>query len=333
MTSRFIARCAVAAALLLASAACANDAPSAPQPLPETPAVATVQLDAAAHTMPTGSSRQLIVTVRDAQGAVLAGRAVTWTSSDETIVSVTTTGAIAALRSGTATVRATAGGKSAAATITVMPPLVVRIELDPPTAAVAVDEVMQLTAQPRGDGDIALNRPVTWTTDDASIASVNHAGRVTGHRAGSTWITATVDGISRAALIVVFDWTERPLARVNGAALPVTMFINEIRRTDGSTLRVRVDAHAGAFRMNDNGRWEHAVGVWMHPDGQASGQASYYFRGTYQRDLFTGVVTFYPDGETPVFTGRVHADGTVEFTHRMEPGLPHVTFRYGAPAN
>jgi hypothetical protein len=77
-----------------------------------TPATASVAVNA---TVP------LTATARDAQGNVLTGRLVTWTSDDETIATVDA-GLVRGVAAGSTTVRATVEGQSDGAAITVTPP-------------------------------------------------------------------------------------------------------------------------------------------------------------------------------------------------------------------
>jgi uncharacterized protein YjdB len=66
-----------------------------------------------------GDTSRLRATLYDSTGAVLVGRPITWTSSDNGIVTVLATGQIRGMASGSATVTATQETHSAAASITV----------------------------------------------------------------------------------------------------------------------------------------------------------------------------------------------------------------------
>jgi uncharacterized protein YjdB len=58
--------------------------------------------------------------LRNASGAILTGRAVTWSSSETYVASVTATGSINAKKEGTTTITATSEGKRATATLQVV---------------------------------------------------------------------------------------------------------------------------------------------------------------------------------------------------------------------
>ena len=81
--------------------------------------VATVTVTPAAKTIIVGGVSQLTATLKDANGNVLAGRTVVWSSSDETKVTVSSTGVVTGVALGTVTITATSEGKSGTATITV----------------------------------------------------------------------------------------------------------------------------------------------------------------------------------------------------------------------
>ena len=84
--------------------------------------VAAVTVDPADATVARGSTVQLTATPRDANGAPLSGRVVTWTTSDETVARVNGTGLVTAVAEGSATITATSEGQSGSAAITVTPP-------------------------------------------------------------------------------------------------------------------------------------------------------------------------------------------------------------------
>jgi plastocyanin len=71
--------------------------------------VRTVDVTAALSTLLVGQSVQLNATARDASGAVVAG-AVSWTTSDATIATVSGSGLVSALTSGQVTITARIGG-------------------------------------------------------------------------------------------------------------------------------------------------------------------------------------------------------------------------------
>jgi len=72
-------------------------------------------------TFAVGDTSRLRATLTDSTGAVLVGRPITWTSSDNGIVTVVATGQIRGMASGSATITATQETHSAGAAVTVNP--------------------------------------------------------------------------------------------------------------------------------------------------------------------------------------------------------------------
>jgi len=67
-----------------------------------------------------GDTEQLTATVRDQDGATISGASITWTSSSSSVASVSSTGLVAAVADGTATITATSGTASGTASVTVV---------------------------------------------------------------------------------------------------------------------------------------------------------------------------------------------------------------------
>ena len=81
--------------------------------------VSTVTVTPTTSTVTPGATVQLQAATRDADGAVLTGRAIAWSSSDNAVATVSATGLVAGGADGSATITATAEGQSGSAVITV----------------------------------------------------------------------------------------------------------------------------------------------------------------------------------------------------------------------
>src|SRR5205823_5650810 len=84
--------------------------------------VASVTVTPASATVTTGSTVQLTATPKDANGNSLAGRTVTWQSSNTAAATVNGSGLVTGVAAGSATITATSEGQSGTAAITVTPP-------------------------------------------------------------------------------------------------------------------------------------------------------------------------------------------------------------------
>ncbi len=93
---------------------------SAPAPVP----VASVTVSPATASVQVGGTVQLTAVTRDANGNILTGRAITWSSSTTTVATVSGSGLVNTLIVGSATITATSGNASgtAAMTVSAVPP-------------------------------------------------------------------------------------------------------------------------------------------------------------------------------------------------------------------
>ncbi len=111
--------------LALSLVGCGGDAstPTAPTtPTPHTPApVATVVLAPDSADVVVRGTTQLSAVTRDAAGATLTGRAISWSSANTAVATVSSTGLVTALTSGTVTITASSEGRSGSARIRVVP--------------------------------------------------------------------------------------------------------------------------------------------------------------------------------------------------------------------
>jgi uncharacterized protein YjdB len=192
----------------------------------------TVAVSPATSTLNIGTSRTLAATVSIEDGL---STAVTWRSSNPSIVSVSGAGVATGVSLGTVSVTATSvadTSRHAAATITVTP--VIRgVSLSP--SAIAINTGESETAIASVDAEGSLARTVSWRSSNATIASVSSTGAITGVAAGQATITAlsTVDTTKRATLTV----TVRTAPAIFVTPQAVTMASGD-QRTLVATVRV-----------------------------------------------------------------------------------------------
>ena len=138
----------------------------------------------------------------------VSNKNVSWTvSSGSTIVSVSSTGLIRALKTGSAKVTATEKEKGYTATcnITVSKKIipVTSVSLSESTATIKQGRVTTLTATVSPFN--ASNKTVNWTSSNTNVATVSN-GTITGVSAGSATITATTaDGGYTSSCVVTVE--------------------------------------------------------------------------------------------------------------------------------
>jgi hypothetical protein len=84
--------------------------------------VATVTVTPAVAAVPVGQSQGFTATLRDANGNLLTGRSVAWSSTNAAVATVSSGGLMTGIAQGVATIRATSEGRSGDATVTVTVP-------------------------------------------------------------------------------------------------------------------------------------------------------------------------------------------------------------------
>ena len=156
-------------------------------------------------------------------------RAVAWSSSDRSVATVDKAGTVHGLRPGTATVTATAEGKSGTCAVTVKAKAVnvTEVTLDKTELTLTEGETETLTATVRPDN--ADNRKVTWSSDKTEVATVDGDGRVTAVKSGEAVVTVTTeDGGKTASCKVTVK------AKAVGVT-EVTLDKTELTLTEGET--------------------------------------------------------------------------------------------------
>ena len=186
--------------LFLAITTCGKDSPTRPSvPSSITVTPATVKLTEV------GETAQLSVTVRDQNNKTLLGASVTWSSSTASVAMVSTTGVVTAVQSGTTIITATSGGVTGQAAVTVAIPLPTMVAITPDTASLtSVGQTVQLTAVVRDSlGRPLLSEPVTWSSGNDGVATVDSQGLITAVGPGTAEITARTGNVTGTMTVSV----------------------------------------------------------------------------------------------------------------------------------
>jgi hypothetical protein len=182
------------AALLLVATGCSSSSSSTPAAnltgLSITPATVSLQV---------GGAQQLTATGTYSDGSTQNVTAsASWVSSVGTTATVTNSGLVSAVATGTTRITATYGGKTATRDVTVSPATVTltSIAIGPNPAAVDVGFTLQLavTGTFSDSSTLDLTGEASFISSTTSVATVSAGGLVTGVAAGTSTVTATARG-------------------------------------------------------------------------------------------------------------------------------------------
>ena len=185
----------------------------------------------------------------DTAGTAVAGRAVTWTTSNAAVATVSTAGLVTGVAAGSATLEAKVDGASTSVVVNVSPapavPVAV-VTVSPAPVAIVDGATVQLTAATKGaDGGGLTGRSITWTSSNENVATVSATGLLTGVGAGSATVTATSEGKSGTASVQVAASTV-PVSTVGMSVSSDSLLVGETvqlvatpRDADGTALTGR----------------------------------------------------------------------------------------------
>lgn len=185
--------------LLLLFTACDDDPVGTGEPevveIEVTPATATFNA--------AGATEQLDAVALDDQGEPVTGVSFTWSSDDETVATVSTTGLVTAEGEGETGITARADDVSGTATV-IVEVEAAAVDVTPATAAIVVGGTTSFEAEATdANENVIEDAEVTWTSSDETVATVDESGTATGQGQGSATITASVGDVSDMATVTV----------------------------------------------------------------------------------------------------------------------------------
>src|SRR5204863_59942 len=200
---------------------------------------------------------------------------------------------------GTFTVTATShpGNVSTAASVTVTgcPLPVASVSVTPATATIGVGQTAQYAAITRDAfGNPLGGRTVTWASSNPAVATVNGAGQATGVAVGSATLTATSEGKSGTAAILV---TNVPVASVTvspaTASVPAGQTVQltaTLKDANGNTLTGRtVTWSSDNTALVAAGRTRRSSAEDLTSVGYTGGDVGHYARKHYVFALLSDV--------------------------------------------
>lgn len=186
-------------------------------------AVQSVSLSPKELTLTEGENAQLTINIVPSNASI---KDVTWESSLTSVATVSSSGNIKAISSGTATITVTTedGEKIATCVVTVTPTVisVTDVSLDYSSLTITEGDSQTLTATVSPSN--ASDKSVTWSSSNTSVATVSSAGVVTGMTAGNATITVkTTDGEKIATCAVTVKARTIPVTGVSLDKTSLTM--------------------------------------------------------------------------------------------------------------
>jgi uncharacterized protein YjdB len=176
---------------------------TSPEPLSSGP-TAQVVVTPSTPTITLGGTQPLQAQAKDADGKIVAGAAIFWSSSDTDVAVVSDAGVVTAQGIGTTQIAASAEGKSAVAAVTVVPVPVASVSVVPTAVTIAAGTSAPFQALAYDAAGTSLSgRATVWATSNPAVATVDANGTVTAVAVGSATITATSEGKTGSGTVTV----------------------------------------------------------------------------------------------------------------------------------
>ncbi len=179
---------------------------------------------------------------------------VTWKSSDPSKATITMFGMAMGRAVGSVTITAEMDGISGSTTLTVTPVLLETITINPLNPVIVKGTTQQFNATGIYNNVTAgpITSSATWSSSNPSVAIFSNTsgshGVVTPISAGSTTITASLDGITGTSVVTVANWT---LQTMGFASIGSNLY----SVASSSSLIVAVGDNAGIYTSSSGTIW------------------------------------------------------------------------------
>jgi hypothetical protein len=278
--------------LLIALAMIATGAKAQQQPTPTTePTVKTVEISPANAEAEVGQKMTFTFVAKDEAGKLVNVKPTQWVALPVDVAVSDESGNVTFLEAGAVKVVVIVGGKPAIANVTVKPPRIARIEVEPAAPMpVMVGGTIKLNATPRvASGNPRQGAALLWTSETPTVALVDPAGFVTGIAPGKAVLRATSEGINQTVTITVVPNPVRSLSIEPGQS--------NARTGDVVRFTAQAKDEKGAVVNNPSVRW--AVtgdGATIEPDGGfvAERPGSFVVTGASGNQVAVATVTVAP---------------------------------------
>lgn len=164
---------------------------------PPAAVVSRVDVSAATTALTPSQTVQFSAVARTSSGTVVSSAQPVWTSTAPNVATVNASGMVTGVAAGSATIRATVGTASGTLDVSVTSGagVLATVVVNAQDRTILLGQLTQATVSGRDaqGGTVALGtRVVTWSTSNASIATITSAGVVTGVGVGTVSLQAAV---------------------------------------------------------------------------------------------------------------------------------------------
>lgn len=167
-------------------------------------ALAKIILSPESSSVALGAKDTIRAQPENSSGGTVNGVSLFWSSNATSVATVDQNGIVTPVSTGTALIVASANGISASpAKVVVTLSLVASITVSPSSVSLRVGGTTKLSATLKNAAGDTLIRPITWTSSNAAIASVDGAGNVSAIKVGVDTVTAAAGGQSAQSIVTV----------------------------------------------------------------------------------------------------------------------------------
>lgn len=185
-----------------------------------------------------GDELQLNAATTDASGQPVSGREVEWASSAASVASVESSGKVTAVAPGTATITASAGGREASVSVTVLARPVVAVSLD------KLSFSARRTAMLPDPSSVQIANGGAGTLTGLKVGTISYEGGATG------WLSASLRGTTAPTTISIRPSTTELEPGSYTAVVP----ISAPGASAGASIRVSYEVLPGATLSLDRSR-------------------------------------------------------------------------------
>jgi hypothetical protein len=171
---------------------------------PPAPTLQSITISPTSKTVAAGLTQQYSATGQYSDGSSNTVSSVTWSTSNNALATVSTTGLVTTIKQGSVTLTAASGTITGDTSLTVGPPNLMSISVTPSNPSISSGQTEQFSATGSySDGSKQNLSGLTWTSATTTVASINSAGLATGVSVGTSVIQAALSGVDGSTTLTV----------------------------------------------------------------------------------------------------------------------------------